>query len=613
MPRTEAPCFISRFPLMLRSPKCYLLVIAILFAAIGALIYEKLQSNRGAARSLTNASLAILPFENLGGENADAYFVDGIQDGIVERLARIPQLKVISHTSPLTYKSAPENIAEISRQLGVTHILKGGVRKNGAALRVNIQLVEAATGSDLWVESFDDDVAQLFSVETNVARMAAAKLQVRLTAQEEEALAAKPTENSEAYDDYLRALADTRRTKNTPANYLNAQKCLRKAVRLDPRFALAWALLSYVDSRGYGTLNLQPTAVLREEARQSAEIALALEPRLGEAWVARGYYNYGCTGDLTAAKQAFDKAKEFLPNSSRIPESLAFIARRTGQWDRSDSYFKEAERLDPRSIGLLSSHAQLDIMLRRFPEAMRKIHQILEIAPGDIDASVEAAAVAQAQGDLSGAAAVLASVRPSEEDPTAWEIVAYQAILERRPTPIIGSLQEILAKPHPGLGYLNGELRFWLGWLQEVAGDEAAAQQTWRDARRELETDLIEQPENTSLIRDLALVEMSLGDKAAAFSLVERAMAVRPMEKDAANFSQTVEVLARVAARMNEPARSIAALQEIMAKPGNGALAIGMPLTPALLRLDPMFDLIQNDPRFQKLSSSSQEEVANKR
>ena len=603
----------SRFPLMPRASKCYLLVIAILIGAIGALVYAKFWSNRGAARSLPNASLAILPFENLSGENVDTYFVDGIQDGILGRLARIAQLKVVSHTSPLTYKSGPQDISEISRQLGVTHILKGGVRKNGPALRVNIQLVEAATGSDLWVESFDDNVTQLFSVETNVARMAAAKLQVRLTDQEEQAVAARPTENSEAYDDYLRALADTRRSKNTPANYLNAQKCLRKAVRLDPRFALAWALLSYVDSRGYGTLNLQPTAVLREEARQSAEIALALEPLLGEAWVAKGYYNYSCTGDFTAAKQAFDKAKEFLPNSSRIPESLAFIARRTGEWDRSDFYFKEAERLDPRSISLLSSHAQLHIMLRRFPEAMRKIQQILEIAPGDIDASVEAAAVAQVEGALLDAAAVLAPLHPSEEDPTAWETFAYQAILERRPTPMIGSLQGILAKPHPGLGYLNGELRFWLGWLQEVAGDVAAAQETWRDARRELETELIEQPENTSLIQDLALVEMSLGDKAAAFSLVERAMAVRPMEKDAANFSQTVEVLARVAARLNEPARSIAALQEIMAKPGNGALAVNMPLTPAILRLDPMFDPLRNDPRFQKLSSPSQEEVANKR
>lgn len=591
---------------LIKSRKFYRLIIAILVLGVGALSYTKFRSNRITGRLVTNKSLAILHFENLNDENADAYFADGIEDGILTRLAGIAELKVVSGISTQYSKSAPEKLPAIARQLGVTDILQGSVRKSRPGVRVDVKLIDAASGSQLWTNTFDCTITEAVSLERDVARAVAAQLGLRLNANKEQTIAAKSTENPEAYDAYLRALADTRRTKNTPTNYLDAQKHLRKAVRLDPQFALAWALLSYVDSRGYGTLNLQPTAVLREEARQSAEIALALEPLLGEAWVAKGYYNYGCTEELAAAKQAFEKAKKFLPNSSRIPESLAFIARRSGQWDRSDFYFKEAERLDPRSSGLLASHAQLDVMLRHFPEAMRKIRQILEIAPGDIDASVEAAAIAQARGDLSGAAAVLAPLRPVKDDPTAWEVMAYQGILERRPAPIIASLQEILVKPDPALGYLNGELRFWLGWLQEVAGDEVGAQETWREARRELETELIEQPENTSLLQDLALVEMSLGDKVAAFSLVDRGLAIRPIGKDAANFSQTVEILARVAARMQEPARAIAALQEILTKPGNGALAIGTPLTPAVLRLDPMFDSLRNDPRFQKLISSLQ-------
>ena len=190
-------------------------------------------------------------------------------------------------------------------------------------------------------------------------------------------------------------------------------------------------------------------------------------------------------------------------------------------------------------------------------------------------------------------------------DPTAWETLAYQAILERRPAPIIPRLKEILARPDPALGYLNGELRFWLGWTQEVAGDEAAARETWLEARSELEPLLKEQPENSALLQDLALVTMGLGDKAAAFTLVERAIAVNPIEKDAANGPQPIDILARIAARMGEPDRAIAALEKILSIPCNGGLATGMPLTPALLRLDPMFDPLRNDPRFQKLAESS--------
>jgi tetratricopeptide (TPR) repeat protein len=179
----------------------------------------------------------------------------------------------------------------------------------------------------------------------------------------------------------------------------------------------------------------------------------------------------------------------------------------------------------------------------------------------------------------------------------------YQAILERRPAQIIPRLKEMLAKPDPALGYSNGELRFWLGWAQEVAGDHAAAQETWRQARSELEPFLKEQPENYFLIDDLALINMGLGDKAVALNLAERAMALIPVEKDAFIGAIPIEILARVAARMAEPDRAIATLQKLLSIPSAGALA-DAPLTPALLRLDPMFDPLRNDPRFQRLVAS---------
>ena len=582
--------------------------IAVLSAALVALaavmgwnVWQSELLSRPATKGI-----AVLPFENLSADPDNAYFADGIQDEILTRLASIADLKVISRTSTQRYQSKPGNLSEIAKQLGVANILEGSVQKAGDQVRVNVQLVNAQTDSHLWADTYDRKLTDIFSVESEIAKGIAESLQAKLTGREEQALAVKPTNNLEAHDAYLRGLAYALKTAVTPANSLGAQKYLREAVRLDPKFALAWSLLSYVDAVGYVTLTLQPTAALREEARQAAETAITLQPNLGEAVMTKGYYHYACLKDYDTALRYFEQARQLMPNSSRIPESLAYVTRRRGQWDRSEAYFNEAERLDPRNVNLMSQHALSYNALRRFTEALRKFDQVLDITPDDVDTLAIKANIAQAEGDLLRASAILAPLRPNVDDSSAVETQVYQAILERRPAQIIPRLKEILAKPDPALGYINSKLRFWLGWAQEVAGDHTAAQETWRQARNELESFLKEQPDNYRLIGDLALTYMGLGDKVAAFKLVERAMAAVPIEKDALAGPIPIEILARVAAQMGESDRAIAALQKLLSIPYGAPLAENVPLTPALLRLDPMFDPLRGDPRFQELCKDKQ-------
>jgi serine/threonine protein kinase/Tfp pilus assembly protein PilF len=573
------------------------LTLAIAAIGLGAWLYQRTRSFTPVERSI-----AVLPFENLSSDRENAYFSEGIQDEILTRLSKIADLKVISRTSTQRYKSAPENVPEIAKQLGVAHILEGSVQKSADAVRVNVQLIKAATDSHLWSDTFDRQLTDIFSVESEVAKAIADQLQAKLTGQEQEVIAARPTNNPQAYDAYLRGLAYTLKTAFTPENSLGAQKYVKEAVRLDPNFALGWALLSYVDASGYLTQSLQPTTALREEAREAADTALRLQPSLGEALLAKGFYHYACLKDYDTAVKYLEQAERVLPHSSRVLQGLAYVERRRGSWDKSEAYFEEAEKLDPRNVNLLSQHARSYVCLRQFPKAMTKLEQILNITPDDIDTTVVKARIAQAEGDLPRASALLAPLKLGTGYVNALETQVYQAILESRSAPVIAQLKEILAKPDQALGFYVGELRFWLGWAQEVAGDHDAARESWSQARSELEPFLKEQPENFILLGDLALTNMGLGDSNAALALAERALALFPIDKDALTGPRPLEILARVAARIPQlNDRSISTLEKLLSIPYEAPLAANPPLTPAMLQLDPMFNPLRKDPRFQKL------------
>jgi TolB-like protein len=564
-------------------------------------MYQRAQSLAAMERSI-----AVLPFENLSDDKENAYLAEGIQDEILTRLSKVKDLRVISRASMQHYKSKPENLPEIAKQLGVAHVLEGNVQKSADTVRVNVHLIKAANNSPIWADTVDRPLTDILSLESEVAITVADQLRAKPTGEEAQAIAAKPTDNPQAYDAYLRGLAYTLRSGGfQPANVIPAQQYLKEAVRIDPKFALAWSLLSSVDSAGYITNTLPRTTALREEARIAAETAFRLQPNLGEAVSAKAFYHYVFLKDYDTALRYFEQAARLLPSDSRIPEALAFVERRRGRWEQSEAYFNRAERLDPRNVRISGQHALLYKILRRFPDALRKYEDVLNITPEDPQPVATQAAIFQAMGDLPRASALLTPLYSRADDGGTMETQVYQAVLERRTASIIPQLKKMLSKPDSAPGIEKGELRFWLGWAQDIAGDHSGAHESWTQARNELESSLREQPESFLLIGDLALTEMKLGENALAMTLADRGLAVNPIEKDAMTGPLSLEVFARVTAATGDHDRSIAALRKLLSIPYEGPLASHIPLTPALLKLDPMFDPLRNDPRFQALTVTS--------
>jgi serine/threonine protein kinase/Flp pilus assembly protein TadD len=576
-------------------------VLVIAAITIGAWLYQHAQSS-----SQFERSIAVLPFENLTGDKENTYLAEGIQDEILTRLSKIGDLRVISRNSTRQYKSKPENLREVAKQLGVAHVLEGSVQRSGDGVRVNVQLIKAANDSHLWADTFDRKLTDILSLESEVAMTVADQLRAKLTGEEAQSIAAKLTDNPQAYDAYLRGLAYSLRIDGfEPANIISARQYLSEAVRLDPKFARGWALLSSVDSAGYITLTLPRTDALRDEARLAAETAFKLQPNLGEALSAKAFYHYAFLKDYDTALRLFEQAARLLPSDSRIPEALAFVERRRGRWEQSEAYFNRAERLDPRNVRIVGQHAVLYKILRRFPDALRKYDDLLNITPDDPHVIVRQAAIIQAMGDLPRASAILSPLDSKPDDGGTIEAKVYQAILERRTTSIIPRLKEMLSKLDSAPDDDRALLRFWLAWAQEIAGDQAGAHESWMRAKNELESSLKEQHESYSLIGELALTEAFLGENASAMTLANRGLAVNPIEKDAADGPQSLEVFARVTALTGDHDRSIAAIEKLLSIPSEGPLATHVPLTRALLKLDPMFDPLRNDPRFKALTESS--------
>src|SRR5215831_8370253 len=394
------------------------LVIAILLLVIAGLLFQRFHSKVSpAVSSSPEKNIAVLPFENLSEDKANAYFADGIQEEILTRLAKIADLKVISRTSTQQYESKPRNLAEIAKQLGVANILEGSVQKAGGQVRVNVQLINAQTDSHLWADTYDRKLTDIFAVESEIAKGIAESLQAELTGREEQALATKPTNNPEAYDAYLRGVAfETRYYNSGFATDLEkkAISFFERAVELDPNFAVAWARLSRANADLYW-FQVEPTpAVWRDTAQRALDNAKKLEPNSPETLLALGYYQFwvlagpsSVHGDYEAAKGTFRRVGKVLPNSSEVPNALALIARREGHWEESITYFEQALALDPRNVEVLTNAGTTYNWHRQYPAALKLWNRVLDIMPNDPDTMEAKALIYQTEGNLQEAARYL--------------------------------------------------------------------------------------------------------------------------------------------------------------------------------------------------------------
>src|SRR5437763_8502485 len=550
-------------------------------------------------------SVAVLPFQNLSSDRDNAYFADGIQEEVLTRLAKIGDLKVISRTSTQGYQSEPGNLAEIAKQLGVANILEGSVQKAGNQVRVNVHLVNVQTGSQLWAETYDRKLSDIFAVESEIAKGIAESLQATLTGGEEQALTANPTNNPEAYDAYLRGLTFESRGNLLSDALFKAIDFYDLAVRLDPNFALAWARLSGVHALLYANRR-DTTAARRYAAKAALENAQRLQPNTAETLLFTGYYQYWVLHDSGLAKATFERVSKKLPGNSEVLYALAAIARSEGHWDESVAYWERGLALNPRNTALLTEVAFTYAAFRQFPPALKLYDRALDILPNELSLMALKASIYQAEGNLQEAARSLAQVNAETNSDAAVRIKLTQLRVERNRTEATRFVQARQARLHFASGIDKGSKQVGLALFQLVAGNTAQAKAFAEQARNTIEPLRKEQPDNASVAAALAVAYAMLDEKESAVNEAQRAITLLPSNKDRLSGPAFEENLALVEMIIGENSRAIAALTRLLQTPYGGWLYSPTPITSALLRLDPIWDPLRTDPVFQRLCEEKQ-------
>lgn len=570
------------------------LIIIALALAVLWLIADRLLPRRGTDAKQAEKSIAVLPFANLSDDKANAYFADGIQDEILTRLAKIGALKVISRTSTARYASSPENLKQIALQLGVANLLEGSVQKAGDRVHINVQLINAVTDAHLWAESYDRKLDDIFGVEGEVAGAIAEALNTRLSGAEQQAMSRAPTANPAAYRAYLRGRA----IENTSYSFDHIREALTQylqATQLDPQFALAWAeaanAMSFLYFNGEDAGRSTPEAM-----RAAADTALRLQPELGEANLAEGFYRYRVKRDFAGAMQAFEQAQQRLPNDVEVLIALFAVERRLGRWDDALAHMRRAEALDPGNIGTLVPLAtELLSYLRRFDEAHDVLNRALQVSPGNAQVIAGQALLAQTEGKLDDSARWIAQLPVDPGDKLAAAARGGHLLYAHK----FALAAEAFARGLPAderalssAGVLN---LLFAGFAEELAGDRAQARSAYQRVVHAIKpTAESEVPlKADGLSWALALAYAGLDEKDAALAQARRT--VEADRDDAIALPSAEIALAAIQARFGERDAALAALPHLLEVPAG--------LTSAQLRLDPLWDRLRGDPRFEKLAA----------
>ena len=553
--------------------------------------------------AIPKKSIAVLPFENLSDDKSNAYFASGMQDMILTELASIGDLKVISRTSTEKYNSHPDDLKVVGQQLGVATILEGSVQKSGNQVLINLQLIDAASDNHLWADAYTRRLENIFGVEGEVAQKVADALKAKLTPVETANVTKAPTQNAAAYDLFLKAEYQAQQANDAwqESTFSAAEDDYRQAIALDPNFALAYANLAYVQLNRQWTIRNLTNEELAT-VKSAIDHALALAPDLPEAHLALGYYEYWGFRRYSAAVAEFQRTLQLAPNNVLALAGLAFVARRTGQWQESLTYFQKLLLIAPRDGDLQGEYGTTLELLRRYPEADRQLKLALAIAPTDANAKDHLLTTRLfGFGDVEGA-------RKAYQSPPEWRLGAdqftgdvmflinlhvYPVVFDRRFAEALRAWDS--APTDTPAERLTGRVARVV--VQMIAGQRRAVQPECEQLATELQAELSRKPESLRLLQQLSWVEVGRGRNAEAIQAAQRAVTLLPLEKDTYFGSRELAGLAQIAAQANAPDEALRVIQQLLSIPAGGVMTLER------LKLDPVWDPLRKDPRFKALLS----------
>ncbi len=607
----------SKAPAAGRKWTAIIVAAAVLAAALLAFQFTRTRSASAVAElpkqtappANVDKSVAVLPFENLSSDKENAFFAQGIQDEIITALSKISGLRVISRTSTAHYQSAPQNLAEIARQLHVSNVLEGSVQKAGDRVHINVQLIQADNDAHLWAQSYDRQLTDIFGVEGEVAKRIADSLQATLSPQEKARVETKPTTNPDAYVLYLRARDYQTRPDNFLQDFKSAAQLYKQAIALDPGFALAHARLSAVMSQIYHWF--EPTEEVKHTAHREAHESLRLQPDLAEGHLALGLYLYYEEGDYEEALLELNSAAKTLPNDGDVGLYIAAVQRRQGHLTEAIAAYQKAEAIDPRNSITLYDAAQTYFGIRDWPNAIKGMDRVLELAPDSLNVKIQRAYIEFFwKGSTSPIKAVLESIAPNLDPDgvvtfSRWDV----ALMDRDPKAAERALASARLENFVAPTGIPMPKSYLAGCVALMRGDAPRAQQEFETARPILEQVVMASPQDGIRHAQLGFLYALMGRKDDAVREGQRGEELTSISKDIINSGTIQGFLALIDARNGDTDHAIQLLQRLLTTP----FAVDycdVSITLSDLRQRWEWDPLRKDPRFQKILASPEPKTA---